>query len=128
MDRQIKNIKLLEDGALKFKTGRIEIPKNRILKIENGVVHFLMNKDNYEGTVNVDDYFRLSLWAHRLVYDHKIIGAGVITYDNGYEHKSLAAAIMQTPKGKKVSYLDKNSFNCRKENLIVKENNFLNRT
>lgn len=125
MDKQIKNITLLEDGRIRFKTGRVETPKNKIDKIENGVVYFRVNKDKYLATVNVDDYFRLSLWAHRLTLDHACIGRGVISYDNGYEHKSLAAAIMQTSKGEKVSYADKNHLNCCRENLVVKENNYL---
>jgi hypothetical protein len=123
MDKQIKNIGLSEDGAIKFKTGRVEVPKNPVVRIEDGIVEFKLNKDKYIGKVNIDDYFRLSLWAHRLTYDHALLGKGVIAYDNGYEHKSLAAAIMQTKKGEKVTYLD-SSLNCCKDNLLVKENNF----
>lgn len=126
MDKQIKNIKVLEDGSIKFKTGRVEMPKNKVVKIEDGVVYFLLNRAKFTGLVNVDDYFRLSLWAHRLTYDHAILGKGVIAYDNGYEHKSLAAAIMQTTKGEKVTYIG-SSLDCCKENLMVKENNYLKR-
>lgn len=115
----------MEDGAIKFKTGRVEVPKNPIVKIENGIVTFKLNKDRYNGNVSIADYFRLSLWAHRLTYDHALLGRGVIAYDNGYEHKSLAAAIMQTRKGQKVTYKNRDSLNCLKENLVVKENNFL---
>lgn len=125
MDRQIKNIKLMEDGSIKFKTGRVEVPKNPVVKIEDGIVTFKLNKNKHEGKVSIADYFRLSLWAHRLTYDHALIGRGVIAYDNGYEHKSLAAAIMQTVKGQKVTYKNHDSLNCLKENLLVKENNFL---
>lgn len=128
MDKQVKNIKLLEDGRIRFKNGRIETPRNPVDKIENGVVHFKVNKDRYVCKVNVNDYFRLSLWAHRLTLDHANPFIGVVAYDNGYEHKSLAAAIMQTTKGQKVSYKDKNHLNCCRENLvIIKESSFLSR-
>jgi hypothetical protein len=120
MDKQIKNIKLLDDGSIRFKTGRVEMPKNKVWKIEDGVVYFLMNSDCYIGRVDVEDYFRLSLWAHTMTFDHKDISVGVIAYDNGYEHKSLAAAIMQTKKGSRVYYGDYNRFNCTKANLVVK--------
>jgi hypothetical protein len=125
MDKQIKNITLLPDGRIRFKTGRIEMPKNKVTKIEEGVVYFLVNKDKYEVVVDIDDYFRLSLWAHRLTLDHKLIRRGVVAYDNGYEHKSLPAAIKQTTKGYRVTYVDKNHLNCRKENLTVKANRYL---
>ena len=98
MDKQIKNIQLLADGSIKFKTGRVEKPKNTIYKIESDVVFFLMNKDRYIGKVDVSNYFRLSLWAHKLTFDHADIRKGVIAYDNGYEHKSLPAAIVHTEK------------------------------
>ena len=42
MDKQIKNIQLLEDGSIKFKTGRVEKPKNTIYKI------FEKMKKNYK--------------------------------------------------------------------------------
>ena len=84
-----------------------------------------MNKHKYLAQVNVDDYFRLSLWAHRLTLDHSLPRRGVISYDNGYEHKSLAAAIMQTTKGQKVTYNNKDNLDCRRENLVIKDNNFI---
>ena len=123
MNKQLCNIKLIAGGFLRFKTGRIEKPKNKITKIENGVVYFKMNRDLYTGMVNVEDYFRLSLWAHRLTVDH--IGCyGIIAYDNGYEHKSLPAAIMQTSKSQKVRYKNDmrkfNVYNCTRDNLVVK--------
>ena len=124
MDKQIKNITLLEDGSIRFKTGRVEMPKNRVTKIEDGVVYFLVNKGKHEAKVNIEDYFRLSLWAHRLTMDHRLISRGVIAYDNGYEHKSLGAAIMQTTKGQRVSYANKDHLDCRKSNLVVKENEY----
>ena len=125
MGKQVKNIKLMTDGTLKLKTGRIVEPKNRVERIDGRVIYFWVNRDRYLAKVNLDDYFRLSLWAHRLVLDHACIGRGVLSYDNGYEHKSLAAAIMQTTKGLKVSYADRNHLNCCKENLVVKENNYM---
>jgi hypothetical protein len=88
MDKQIKNITLLEDGSIRFKTGRGEMPKNKVTKIKDGVVYFLVNKEKHEAKVNIEDYFRLSLWAHRLTMDHRLLSRGVIAYDNGYEHKS----------------------------------------
>jgi hypothetical protein len=124
MNKQLKNIKLLEDGSIQFKTRRAETPKNEIVEITDGIVKFKLNRGRI-GFVNISDYFRLSLWAHRLTYDHAQLGRGVISYDNGYEHKSLAAAIMQTIKGKKVTYQDKNSLNCCRDNLVIKDNNYL---
>lgn len=121
MDKQVKNIELLEDGSVRFKTGRVEVPKNEVIKIKDGAVYFLMNDDQLVGQVDVADYFRLSLWAHRLTFDHADLSSGVVAYDNGYEHKSLAAAIMQTQRGQKVTYVNKNNrCNCRRDNLVVK--------
>jgi hypothetical protein len=119
MDKQTKNIRLTRTGAIKFKTGRTERPKNRVVEIHDNVVYFLMNKNKWIGSVDVDVYFRLSLWAHRLTFDHKDPLLGVVAYDNGYEHKSLAAAIMQTTKGQRVSYLNGSHFDCRVANLVV---------
>lgn len=125
MDKQVKNIKLLNDGTIRFKTGRIEKPRNEVWKIEDGVVYFILNNNTYVGKVNLDDYFKLSLWAHRLTFDHADINKGVIAYDNGYEHKSLAAAVKQTSKLEKVTYLNACRLDCTKENLVIKANNYL---
>lgn len=116
-------IKCLPDGRIQFGTGRIETPRNKVLKVDGDVVCFQVN-GKHAAFVNVSDYIRLSLWAHRLTMDHKILSKGVISYDNGYEHKSLAAAIMRTSKGERVNYKNKDHLDCRKENLVVKENLF----
>ena len=78
-----------------------------------------MNK-RYVGSINVEDYLVHTLWAFRLTFDHRDINAGVITYHNGYERKSLAAVVMKTSKGEKVSYRDKNNFNCQRSNLFIR--------
>ena len=125
MSRQIRTIELLEDGRIQFKKGRknvrTETPKNEVMKIEDGVVYFKLNR-NRIGTVMVEDYLKLSLWAQRLVFDHVSLFSGVISYDNGFEHKSLPAAIMKTTHGQKVGYRDNNHLNCCRENLFVKNN------
>ena len=117
-------VKLLENGEIRLRTGKLVKPVNEIVKIEDDVVHFKLNKNRttgeyrYVGQVDLADYCRLSLWAHRLTVDHAT-KAGVIAYDNGYEHKSLAAAILNPEKGKKVKYSNSDKLDCRKCNLVV---------
>lgn len=119
MDKKIENIALLEDGMLRLKTGRIVKPENEILRIKNGVIHFIMNR-NRVCVIDIEDYFKWSLWAHRVTFSHLDTNVGVVAYDNGYEHRSLPALIMQTNPGQKVGYVDGNHCNIRKENLFIK--------
>ena len=119
MDNQIVNIALLEDGRLRLKTGRIVTPENEILCIKNGIISFIMNR-NRVCLINIDDYFRLSLWAHRVTFSHLDTNVGVVAYDNGYEHRSIPALIMQTYPGQKVGYYNDNHCDIRRDNLYVK--------
>ena len=116
-----KDIKLLESGAIRFTTGREEIPKNRVIEISDNEVLFIMNGEKFIGKVDLEDYFALSLWAHKLTFDHLDLNLGVVAYNNGYEHKSLPAAVMKTTKGQRVSYKTNNRFDCTKNNLIVED-------
>ena len=118
MDRQVVNITLLEDGRLRLKNGRVVVPENEILSIRNGVVCFMMNR-NLVGFINVEDYFKWSLWAHRVTFSHRDTNVGGVAYDNGYEHRSIPALIMQTKPGQRVSYHNNNHCDIRKENLYI---------
>jgi len=115
----------LPNGDIKFKTGRVVTPKNKVVKLNDQEISFVMNDAKHVGIVDVYDYLRLSLWAHKMTFDHADINKGVISYNNGYEHKSLAAAIMNTSKNKKVCYNNFNRCDCRRNNLRVAENDYL---
>lgn len=117
---KIDGIELLADNQLRFKNGRVVTPRNVVTRVEDNAIHFILNH-GYEGSVSVEDYFKYALWAQRLTLDHPDPKVGIIAYDNGYEHKSLPAAIMQTTRGKKVHYKDGNHLNCCRENLVVKQ-------
>jgi hypothetical protein len=43
----------------------------------------------------------------------------VVAVENGYTHKSVAALIMQTKPGQRVSYRDNQRRNLRKSNLYI---------
>lgn len=118
MDRQVVNITLLEDGRLRLKNGRIVVPENEILYIRNGVVCFMMNR-NLVCFIDVEDYFKWSLWAHRVTFSHRDTNVGGVTYDNGYEHRSIPALIRQTKPGQRVSYHNNNHCDIRRENLYI---------
>lgn len=119
MDRQIINIALLEDGRLRLKNGRVVTPENEILDIRNGVLCFTMNR-NLVCFIDIEDYLKWSLWAHRVTFSHLDINVGAVAYDNGYEHRSIPALIMQTKPGQKVSYRNSNHCDVRKENLYIR--------
>jgi hypothetical protein len=118
MDKQIFNIKLLENGDIQFKDGRTETPYNRVISINTEYVELVANH-KYLVTIDTEEYFNHSLWAGRPSMDHADIRKGVIAIDTGYAHKSVPALIMGTKKGQRVSYRDGNRFNLRKSNLYI---------
>jgi hypothetical protein len=119
MDKQIFNIKLLDNGDIQFKTGRTETPRNRVLTLTTKQVELLVN-EKYLVTIDTDDYFNHAFWANRLSMDHADIRAGVVAVDTGFTHKSVAAIIKQTTPGQRVGYKDGNRFNLRADNLYIK--------
>jgi hypothetical protein len=119
MDKQIFNIKLLSNGDIKFKTGRIETPCNRVISLNANTVEVIINR-KYLATIDTSDYFNHALWANRLDMEHADVRRGVVAVDTGFTHKSVPALIMQTKRGQKVSYLDGNRFNLRKSNLYIR--------
>jgi hypothetical protein len=122
MDKQTKNIALLEDGRIRLKTRRVVTPENEVICIRDGVVYFKLNRDRI-CLIDVDDYFRFSLWAHRVCFSHADTNVGVVAYDNGYEHRSLPGLIMQTCTGQTVSYRNVNHCDIRKKNLYIRGTN-----
>ena len=118
MDKQISNIKLLNNGDIQFKTGRVETPCNRVVSLNSDCVEIILN-GKYLTAIDTEDYFKYSLWANQLRIEHADIRRGVVSIDTGFTHKSVPALIMQTTKGQKVSYLDNNRFNLRKNNLYI---------
>ena len=119
MDKQINNIKLLSTGEIQFKTGRTEMPYNRVVTINTDYVEVIAS-NKYLVTIDTEDYFNLALWANRLDMGHADIRKGVVSVDTGFTHKSVPALIMQTSQGQKVGYRDGNRFNLRKNNLYIK--------
>jgi hypothetical protein len=121
MDKQIKSIKLLEDGRIRLKTGKVVKPCNKVytLDIDNNLVEILVSR-KFMTTIDADDYFENSFWAHTLEMGHADIRKGVVAFDNGFTHKSAAAQILHTEEGQKVGYRDGNKFNLRKSNLYIK--------
>lgn len=113
-----KQIKLLEDGRVQFRNGRIEQPKNEVYKIDKDTVYFFLNRHRYLAKMNAEDYFKHSFWATRLTYDHAGRN-GVVSYHTGLEHKSVAATIYGSRRGQKVRYKDRNKFNLCRANLVV---------
>ena len=118
-------ITLQENGDIKFGTKRIETPANTVTSINKGVITFLINNDKAEVSMDLADYCGQVAWANRIVFDHGFIPGespriGVVAFDNGWEHKSLPAAIMQTHTGQRVGYRDGNKFNLRRSNLYIK--------
>ena len=118
MDKQITNIKLLDNGDIQFKTGRTETPYDRVISINAAYVEIIINK-KYLTTIDTEDYFKYAFWANQLRIEHADIRRGVVSIDTGFTHKSVAALIMQTSKGQKVRYKDGNRFNLRKSNLYI---------
>ena len=118
MDKQISNIKLLSTGEIQFKTGRTEMPYNRVVTLNSDYVEIIVS-NKYLVILDTEDYFNLTLWANRLDMGHADIRKGVISVDTGFTHKSVPALIMHTDKGQKVSYKDDNRFNLRKSNLYI---------
>ena len=120
MDKQLINLKLLPNGDIQFKTSRKETPRNRVISLNLDYIEILVNK-KYLVTLDTEEYFAHSLWAHRLNMDHADIRTGVIAFDTGFAHKSVPALIMGTTKGQRVWYRDRNKFNLCKENLFIHE-------
>ena len=118
MDKQIINIKLLENGDIQFKNSRKETPYNRVININADYVEFVTNS-KYLTYVDTEDYFKFALWANPLRMDHADIRRGVVAVEDGYSHRSVAALIMHTKSGQRVGYRDNNRFNLRKSNLYV---------
>ncbi len=118
MDKQIINIKLLENGDIQFKNCRKETPYNRVVTLNADYVEALVN-DDLMVTVDTEDYFKYALWANPMHMDHADIRKGVVAVENGYSHRSVAALIMQTKPGQRVSYRDGKRRNLRKSNLYV---------
>lgn len=118
MDSKTVNIALMNDGRLRPKNGRLVTPENDILCIKDGVIYLRMNR-HLVCSIDVEDYFRWSLWAHRVTFSHLDVNVGGVTYDNGYEHRSIPALIMQTKPGQRVSYRNNNHCDIRKENLYI---------
>ena len=118
MDKQIINIKLLGNGDIRFKTSRKETPYNRVLTLNADYVEVVVN-DGLIVTIDTEDYFKYALWANPLHMDHSDIRRGVIAVEKGYTHKSVAALIMQTKPGQRVSYRDGNRRNLKKSNLYI---------
>lgn len=112
-----REVRLLYDGSIRFSTGKTVKPVNEVEKIEDNVVYFKLNNNKFTGKVDLVDYCRLTLWAHRLTFDHADVNRGVIAYDNGYEHKSLGAMILMTNKGQNVRYNNLDKLDCRRSNL-----------
>lgn len=118
MDKQIINIKLLANGDIQFKTSRKETPYNRVITLNAEYVEAVVN-EGLIVTFDTEDYFKYALWANPLHMDHSDIRRGVIAVENGYTHKSVAALIMQTERGQRVSYRDGNRRNLKKSNLYI---------
>lgn len=120
MDKQIENIAVLDGGnAIRLKNGRVVPTKNNILCTRDGIIYLVLNR-NLICSMSLEHYFSWSLWAHRLTFSHYDLNSGVVAYDNGYEHKSLAALFMQTKPKQKVGYHDDNHFNLCPDNLYIK--------
>lgn len=118
MDKQTTNIKLLPNGDIQFKTGRVETPRNKVYELNTDFVEIKVS-NKYLVTIDTEDYFEHALWANRLDMGHADIRKGVVSVDNGFAHRSVPAVIMQTKPGQKVSYKDGNRFNLRKSNLYI---------
>ena len=118
MDKQIFNIKLLANGDIQFKNGRKETPYNRVITLNAEYVEVVVN-DGLLVFIDTEDYFKYALWANPLHMDHSDIRRGVIAVENGYTHKSVAALVMQTKPGQRVSYRDGMRRNLRKSNLYI---------
>lgn len=123
MDKQCKNIRLNEDGSITFKTGRREVPKNKVVKLTSKEVHFEVQKYTDSkpliAKINREDYFDADVWAHTQKLDHPY-PKGIVACELGHMHKSLAAKIMHTVHGKqRVTYRDGDHLNLCRENLKV---------
>jgi hypothetical protein len=122
MDKQTKNIAALEDGRLRFKTGRVVTTKNEVVCIKNDVVYFKLNR-GLIGCVDLDDYCRFSLWAQHMCYSHGSLAVGGITFDSGYAHLSVSGLVMRTTDKQMVSYRNGNRCDIRKANLYIRGTN-----
>lgn len=125
MDKQIINIKLLDNGDIQFKTNRKETPYNRVISLDADYVELVVN-GKHLAYLDTEDYFKYALWANPLAMEHGDIRKGVVAVENGYSHKSVAALIMQTKPGQTVGYADNNRFNLRKSNLYIRGRQIMN--
>lgn len=125
MDKQISNIKLLDNGDIRDKTGKIATPSNRVISLNKDYVELITN-GIYLTTIDTDDYFNYAFHANRLAMDHLDIRKGVVAVDTGFTHKSVAAMIMGTKRGQRVGYKDGNHLNLRKSNLYIKGRPIIN--
>ena len=100
MDKQIINIKLLNNGDIQFKTGRTETPYNRVIALNPDYVELIFN-DKHLTTIDTEDYFKYALWANPLQMELADIRRGVVAVENGYSHKSIPALVMRTKPGQK---------------------------
>jgi hypothetical protein len=108
----------LDNGDIQFKNTRKETPYNRVVTLTADYVEVVVN-DDLLVAIDTEDYFKYALWANPLHMDHGDIRRGVIAVENGYTHKSVAALVMQTKPGQRVSYRDGKRRNLRKSNLYV---------
>jgi hypothetical protein len=122
MDKQIVNIKLLPNGDVRDKTGRVTTPRNRVISLNTEYVELIIN-GKYLTTIDTEDYLNYSLRSNRMWMEHADIRKGVVAVDTGYTHKSVPALIMGTTRGQRVGYRDGNHFNLRKSNLYIKGKN-----
>lgn len=118
MDRQIFNIKLLSNGDIQLKTGKIVTPCNRVLSLNTETVELVVNK-RYIVTIDTSDYFDYALWANRLTMEHADIRKGIVAVDTGFTHKSVSALIMHTEQGQRVGYRDGTHLNLKRSNLYI---------
>jgi hypothetical protein len=119
MDKQISNIKLMDNGDIRLKTRRTVTPCNKVYTLDTNFVELRVS-NKFVVTMNTEDYLNYALWANCLEMGHADISKGVVAVDTGFTHKSVAAMIMQTKKGQKVGYKDGNKFNLVRSNLYIK--------
>ena len=119
MDKQIVNLKLLDNGDICLKTKRVVTPYNKVYSLDANTVEFRVS-NKFVVTMNTEDYLNYAFWANCLEMGHADIRKGVVAVDTGYTHKSVAAMIMQTKDGQKVGYRDGNKFNLTRSNLYIK--------
>ena len=124
MDKRNINIKLMEDGRIRLNNNNYVNPKNKVytLDVDDNLVEFLVS-GMYIVKMDVDDYFKLSIWNNRLEFGHADISKGVVAMDDGFKHRSVPALIMNADENQRVGYRAKCNrarFDLRKSNLYIK--------